>query len=435
MNILHKIKNFLWGDLSKEEFKRIGMLALTFLFLIGSYWLLRPLKDGIFIKFVGKDWLPYAKIVSFFWIIPLVLIYGKLVDLVAKQKLFYIICISYATFFTMVALILKYSVTMGVANTVASGDRLLGWFFYLAIESFGSLLVALFWSFVASNTPTETAKKGFGLIIFGGQIGSISGPLLATRAKTLGLPFLTSIVVCGLLIIPVLIKIFITIFPEAGEKTATKKKTGALEGARLIATRPYLIGVLGISTLYEIVATILDLQFKFLAADAYPTAEGMTAFLGWFGATTNGITLVFTLIGTSFIIRKMGLLFCLAAFPVTAAILVLFSWSFPFIWVVFICMAAYKAFSYALNNPCKEIMYIPTSKDVKFKAKSCIDMFGARSAKASGSGIKALVEKTAASTTYGAIISLAIIGFVWLPAALYVGRKNKELVESGKTLS
>lgn len=37
-----------------------------------------------------------------------------------------------------------------------------------------------------------------------------------------------------------------------------------------------------------------------------------------------------------------------------------------------------KALSYSLNNPCKEMLYNPTSTDVKFKAKSWIDIFGQR---------------------------------------------------------
>ena len=232
--------------------------------------------------------------------------YGKLVDMVAKQKLFYIICGSYAVFFSIAAYLLTHP-TIGLANTVASPKRFLGWAFYLAIESFGSLLIALFWSFVASNTPVETAKKGYGLIIFGAQIGSMIGPILATKASVFGLPLLVMFVVVGLCIVPLLIKFFITVFPEAGEKSASKKKTGPAEGMRLIATRPYLLGVLGVSTLYEIVSTVLDLQLKFLAGDVYKTAEGLTQFFGYFGFTTNLITFIFTLVGTSFVIRRMGL--------------------------------------------------------------------------------------------------------------------------------
>ena len=46
--VQNRLINLLYGDISVEEFKKFGMLGLIFLFIIGSYWLLRPLKDAVF---------------------------------------------------------------------------------------------------------------------------------------------------------------------------------------------------------------------------------------------------------------------------------------------------------------------------------------------------------------------------------------------------
>lgn len=431
--MLSKIKRILWGDLTTEEFKRFGLLSLTLLFIIGTYWLMRPLKDGLFINIVGKNYLPFAKILSLGLIIPLVLIYAKLVDLVEKQKLFYILCGFYAGVFLVIAFLLGHP-TIGLANTIPNPSRFLGWAIYLSVESFGSLLISLFWSFVASNTDTASAKRGYGFIIFGAQIGSMAGPSLAIHANYFGMSLLTSFVAIGLIIAPLLIKLFIIKYPAAGEthaQAAAKKKTSPIEGLKLLLTKPYLLGVLGISTLYEVVGTVLDVQLKFLAADAFPgNAENVTSFLGMFGLATNATTFVLALIGTSYFIRTFGLTFCLVTYPVCVSFAVFAVWWFPQIWVLFVAMVVVKAISYALNNPCKEIMYIPTSKDVKFKAKSVIDMFGSRSAKASGSAIIGVATRTAAPILYSSVISLAIIG-VWITAALYVGKANKKLIDTG----
>jgi ATP:ADP antiporter, AAA family len=428
------IKKKLWGDLSAEEFKRFGMLSMTLLFIIGTYWLMRPLKDGIFIGIVGKHYLPWAKILSFGFILPVVVLYAKLVDLVKKQSLFYILCTGYAVLFAIIAYLLT-DPTIGLSNTVASPKRILGWTTYLAIESFGSLLVSLFWSFVASNTETDSAKRGYGLIIFGAQIGAMSGPLLAMNAVKLGMPFLTLCVSFGLLMVPFLIRYFVKLYPTEGETAVTaKKKTSPVEGLKLIFTKSYLVGVLGISTLYEVVATIFDLQMKFLAADTFANnSEQVTAFLGMFGFATNATAFVLAFIGTSYFIRTFGLTFCLVVYPICVSVVVLNVWLYPVLWVVFASVVTIKAISYALNNPCKEIMYIPTSKDAKFKAKSVIDMFGGRTAKAAGSFAKASVAKMASAATYEALICLGIIG-VWISAATFVGRRNKKLVETNQII-
>jgi len=172
---------------------------------------------------------------------------------------------------------------------------------------------------------------------------------------------------------------------------------------------------------------------KFLADEAYGSAEKVAEFLAYFGIAANGLALVFALIGTSFFIRRFGLTFCLVMFPTTVACVVLYVMAFPMLWALFIAMVAIKGLSYALNNPCKEIMYIPTSKDVKFKAKGWIDMFGGRSAKAAGSSVNALFTNMTSLMFYGSIVSLGVIG-IWVLVALYVGRTNKALVDSGATI-
>ena len=106
------------------------------------------------------------------------------------------------------------------------------------------------------------------------------------------------------------------------------------------------------------------------------------------------------------------------------------------LWATFMVMLIVKASAYAVNNPVKEIMYIPTNKDVKFKTKSIIDMFGSRSAKMSGARIGGYlnVENNVNLSIhnlmfYGSLISLGIIG-IWIIAAIYVGNKNKYLIDN-----
>ncbi len=432
--MLPKPLRFLWGDLTGEEVKKFGILAATFFFIIGSYWLLRPLKDGIFNALVGMSYQPMAKMMSLLIIVPLVLLYSKLVDLVEKQKLFYIICSFYTVLFLVIAYFLAHP-TIGIANTVAASDRYLGWFSYFAIESMGSIIVALFWSFVASTVDPTSAKRGFALIISGAQFGSILGPTIATKSHVIGLPLLMVIASFGILVVPLMIKIYMKVIiakePEFQEKAAqkAKPKTGVLEGLKLLLTRPYLLGVFAIATFYEVVGTIMDYQMKVLAAAQYKTPEAFTAFMGLFGQSANFLALVMALLGTSYLMRRFGLTFCLLMFPITVGLVVSYVYVNPMLWTVFAAMIAVKGLSYALNNPSKEMMYIPTSKDVKFKAKSWIDMFGSRSAKAAGSGVNNVFKANATELMlYGTMIALGLVG-VWIVAAMFVGKTFNKLTK------
>src|SRR4029078_6344790 len=86
-----------WGDFTKEELKKFALLAIIFGFTIGVYWLFRPLKDVVFSKSVGADWIPFAKWLSLIIVIPLGMVYSKLVDAFPRHRVFYALSAIYAT--------------------------------------------------------------------------------------------------------------------------------------------------------------------------------------------------------------------------------------------------------------------------------------------------------------------------------------------------
>ena len=78
------------------------------------------------------------------------------------------------------------------------------------------------------------------------------------------------------------------------------------------------------------------------------------------------------------------------------------------------------------------MMYIPTSKDAKFKAKGWVDTFGGRSIKFLGARItNTLKHNMSTLINFGTLLSLGIVG-VWVVVAIYVGNKNAALTKEGK---
>jgi ATP:ADP antiporter, AAA family len=55
---------------------------------------------------------------------------------------------------------------IGLNRDASKGYRVLGFVAYVAIETYGSLMVALFWSFTNSIVNLELAKGAYGLIIW-----------------------------------------------------------------------------------------------------------------------------------------------------------------------------------------------------------------------------------------------------------------------------
>lgn len=461
--MLAAIVAYFYPDLRKEEIKKFGLLAFTLFLIIGAYWVLRLLKDTIFFKIAfpvtlgweisqGRLFQPTAKLLSVAVVFVLVMVYSKLVDLFKKHTLFYIICSFYSLLFAGIsgALILR-----SLYGDLYLGKYLLalvGWASYFAIESFGSLVVALFWSFTNSVCDSASAKRGYALIIACAQMGAIVGSSLMFFAHTIGLWQLLAMASVLTALVMVVIRHFMRVIPadqQIGDRTAAKEdkkhegESGFFAGVRLLFTRPYLIGIFIVSTVYEVIGQVIEYQMK-SQADVSPLFVeelGFAQFLGIYGIATNVLSFLMALLGTSYLIKRFGLRFGLLFYPfclVIAFVLLFlfFMYGNPsatsLLCATFVTMMIAKGLGYAVNSPVKEMMYIPTSKDVKYKTKGFTDVFGGRMAKMGGSRITdAFKHNMSDLMVYGTLWSLGI-SIVWIGAALYVGKKNAQLVRDNE---
>ena len=414
--ILHR---YLYGDkLPPSETIRTLCLSSTLFFMIGGYWLLRSLKDPVLTALCGVTAIPKAKMLSVAVVLFVVSVYNRLLDNpnLSKHTLFYIFGMFYFVLFSIISVLLTHP-TIGLPNETPSYSRILGWVSYCSIESFGSVMVSLFWSFANSNFNLESAKASYGLLVATAQIGSILGPTLVNvYAETLGVAKIYAFGALAMLLLQgamfLYIKIYGTDETRAKEQDADvqpkkkKKGAGVLEGLHLFAKHNYVKGIFAISCLFMVEVTIVDYTMKVLAKDhfsgLYPCTSGnscwdvvkneprgmsaeataaFTTFMGLFGQATNTLSFLLSFLGTSAIIRKLGLRLTLLLFPTLCLIVIIIVRLHPTLYVVFAAMMVLKANSYALNNPTKEMLYQPTSSAVRYKAKSWIDIFGARGSK------------------------------------------------------
>ena len=441
------------GFESPEERKKFGILAVLFGLTIGVYWILRPLKDGVFLTMVGSDLQPRAKIISMFVVIPVVMIYECLVSTFARHRVLYGLSIFYAISTAIFAYFILHP-TLGMGNVVSSPDRYLGWAFYLFVESFGSIMVMLFWSFVADTTTPDSAKRGYPLVVLGAQVGGVAGPLIASwfmpdknlhDASTAanGSGIVTGLCVFLLAMIPVVVYYFMHNVSKAqleGFNSSEKKplegkpKAGFFEGLTLLVTRPYLLGIFAVVSFYEIIVTFLDYQFKVLAKLSYQ-GDALTSYLFNYAVWTNGVAFLCIAFGLGKVANKLGLGKTLLLLPVLITVAVLTLNFHPVLWVAFIIMVFSKGVNYALNQPAKEQLYIPTTKDTKYKAKAWIDAFGSRSSKGLASIVndRAIVFGPEMFMYITMAVSFGLIG-VWAFAAVFLAKTHGQAIKENRTV-
>jgi len=452
--MLKRIATALWGKFeSRDEVKKFGLLALIFGLIIGVYWGLRPMKDSIFGAIVGlEQWQPVAKWLSLVIVAPLVILYGKLIDRYPRQQVFYVLTAIYGIAALGFAFAFMHP-TIGLPNQVADPSRLIGWAWYVYVESFGSLIVALFWAFTTDITDAESAKRGFPFIALFGQMGNIFGPyfLRATRYGFSNSAPIVAIIAGLIFLTGILLWVFTKVIPksqlvgyQAQHHEEKHTEPGLLEGLRLLVSQGYLMGIFLIISIYEVIVTVFDYNFKVMAKAVYPLEAQNAAYLADYAVWTGLVATGCILLGINNIQRILGMRASLILLPILVAVAVVMMWLNPTaIEVAFCIMVFSKAVNYALNQPTLKQLYIPTTKDTKYKAQAWIEMFGSRGSKAAGSGInmfrKVLVGNMGSAAGSAAFITMTTLAsgsliIAWLFVAVFVAKtythaiKNKQVV-------
>jgi AAA family ATP:ADP antiporter len=449
LGFLIKICRFNFGDFDKEEFKKFLYMGGIFALIVGVYWALRPLKDSVFFQFVDNEHLPYAKIVSIIALLPIIILYTKALEHTSRERMLAIIPTIYgiATLFFAVLIFLVQNSENEISDmpfVVTIAVQILGYAWYLFVESFGSLVIALFWAFSTDTTDHASAKRGFPLVYALGQMGGIVFPYAIT-----GMPHrlghdtcflaLFTLGILTLAIVP-LVRHFLRVTPKnllvsfhgKNEKEEVKKhEPGFFEGLQLLVKHKYLIGIFGATFIYELIITIFDFNFKIAASTQY-SGTALDNYLGIYASSVNAVSLACLLLGINNITRYLGVGVALAAMPIIVGLALFGFMTIHSLSFLFALMVGSKAINYALNGPALKQLYIPTTTDVRFKTQAWIETFGARASKGAGSFFNIV-----AGRAHYLLLS-GMVGFpllvLWFITAIFLGKKFKQAIDGKKVI-
>lgn len=196
-----------------KEFPRIVFHGVILAFIIGGFWLMDSLKDPVLANLVGIEYQPTAKLISVLTTLTVVCLYDYLSSLVSKPNLFHIVAITFALIFVVISALLGDPST-GFENKDRGPHRWTGWAAYFSTEAYGSLMVALFWSYTNSIMDLEEAKGAYGLILSIAQLGAISGSTMAASAATIGIPQLFLLGAMHVFMVSLLIKVYNIVYHD-----------------------------------------------------------------------------------------------------------------------------------------------------------------------------------------------------------------------------
>lgn len=354
------------------------MLVNVFLLLI-CYAVIKTVREPLILLGGGAEVRSYAAAGQALLLMGFVPLYSWIASRVNRMTL-----ITGVTLFFVACIEL-------FAAAVAAGVPYVGVAFFIWVGIFNISLVAQFWSFANDIYRKDAGDRLFPIIMVGMTAGAPLGSFLAARLFRSGL---TPQVILQVSAVLLLTTVFIYRMVNRREAHRTPAQAAAettlpgRDGFRLVLGNRYLQLMAALVVLLNIVNTtgeymvarLLSAHVAELAA-ADP-AFNKQAFIGGFSGDyqfwVNVTALLLQTLVTSRLVKIAGLRGVLLALPLIALGgygLIAAGFGFGVIrWI----KTAENATDYSVMNTARQLLWLPTTREEKYKAKQAIDTFAVR---------------------------------------------------------
>jgi len=432
-----------------EGVTAVVMFANVFLILC-AYYFVKPLRDGWIAAsaiqgFSSMEVKAYTSFAQSLVLIGAMTLYTRLATRWPRREL-----ITRTTLFCMSNLLgfwlLRYAHIAGGAVV-----------FYIWVGMFGLFVVSQFWAFAADLYTDERGCRLLPMIAIGATAGAVTGSFVAEAIVRSGVLDSSALLLAANL--PLLASITLTAIadargplgtgahprgprpPAVSSESGDAKHVGALT---LVYRHRYLLAVAGVTLFTHWVSTngdnllfqsVQDAIRKDLATRTGIDAEAMrvfvregtTAFYGNFFFWVNLCALVLQAFLASRLLRYGGFGLTLLLLPTIALCGYSAMAFFPFLLVVRVMKTAENSTSYSMNNTAQQVLWLPTTTEMKYKAKPAIETFFVRV----GDGLAAAtvvvaVRLFALPTPTLFLFNVALV-LVWLSIAVVVVRGHRRL--------
>ena len=400
-------------DIRPGEHRSVALLASYFFLVITSYYVIKPVRNSLFIQRLGADNLPYVYILTAIVVTFIIAGYSRVADRIKRQTLML------GTLIFLASNLVAFWWLLERGGLLSSGA------FYIWGKLYPLLLVSQCWLMVNEFFTTPQAKRLFGVIGTGGIVGGITGSAVAGFFATLlgseRLLLLSALVLgacVGLLII-----IDRTLEPLPVPVVAKQKDESPQSAWQALRASDHLRTIAFIMGVTIIVSTLLEWQFSKAVELFIPSEDGKTEFLGYFFTGLNVASVIIQFFLTSWVLRAFGVGVAMLLLPLgilTGSVGILIN---PGLWSAVLARGAEGALRYSLDQSTRELLYLPIPLELKLRVKPLIDLVVYRG----GTGVAGILLLVATGPLgFGmrqlALMVIVLIGF-WLVLTLTMRRE------------
>ena len=431
------------ADVRGGEGTTVLLLAFNGFLLLCAYYLIRPVRSVLLLRedlaLPGGVLLQGEEITSYLGAVlaALFLVIVPLYSAVAARMTRIYLINSVTSFFIVTLLGFFFVVSTGAYRTAV------GILFYVWIGIFSLMVIAQFWSFANDLYTPEQGKRLFAIIGFGGSSGAVAGAFvtsqLAGRLQSADFMMLAAIVLVACLLLTNLIhqRDRRTRVGHVAAKQAPEKSIAGRGGFQLVLGHPYLLAIGLLTLTAQLVNTngnfILNGKLRELADAALQAGGGRAQeqlILGTMAGVDvwqNVLSMLIQFFLVSRIFKYLGIGGALFVLPVLAlGSYSLFAFA-PVLAMIRIVKITENATDYSLQNTVRRALFLPTSRDAKYKALQAVETFFWRAGDLLSSvAVVVFISWLHLSLQTFVIVNILAVA-VWLALAAFLARENRRL--------
>ena len=400
----------LFGDVRQGEAPLVLLLVANIFVTLAGYYVCKTVREPLILISGGAAMKTYASAGQALLLMGFIPLYSWFASRVDRTRLL----LGLSMFF-IVNLELFWAA--GHANVPHIGIA-----FYVWVGIFSNAVIAQFWSYGNDLFDKPTGERLFPIIAIGMTLGS---PLGAAFAQALFARGADPYALLQIVVVCLVGSIALYWIVERGWKQRSGRPASPLRaggnGFALLATSPYLgticllllvLNLVNTTGEFVLSSAVVERANQLAASDPdFNKAAYIGAFYGNYFFWVNVVAVVLQSFVASRLVKRFGLggvLFALPLVALGAYGAIAFGAGFA---VVRLAKTAENATDYSIMNVARQMLWLPTSREEKYKAKQAADTFIVRA----GDVLSAILVWV--GTT---VLSLGPHGFAFANLALVV---------------
>jgi len=397
------------------EWPRLVLAFLYFFFLLGGYFMLRPIRGTVAANSSGDlHWLYSATFLSMLAIVPL---FGFLVSRFRRSQFIpaiYLFFISNLAFFL----------------SAFAGDETPTWVqqaFYVWLSVFNLFVVSVFWSFMTDIFRPGQAQRLFGFIMAGGSLGAVIGPSLTVGL--VGSNGVTGVMFASLICLAVATVLAVVLGRYDLKETHIQAGAiggGVWEGAVRVFHSRYLALACLVLLLHNLASTFLYNGLAVLVDENVTGFDQRTVFFAYIDSIVQVIAFVLQFFVTSRLVNSLGMPKTLVLAPaLLAGGFVILGGSLGLVLFAAVGVVQ-RSLNYGILGPTKEMLFTVVDRETRYKSKNFIDTAVYRGSDVVASWVFKGLMSAGFSVAHVAWAYVPVMG-LWAWAAWKLGATYTEL--------